>query len=210
MTPTTDLGLSISLSMFELREIDDWDIFLGPPERAGAETGGADQWVVRWREFPWVTFVNEITPASMEYPLSVFNKNSTLKARTKELWITHHGEKHDFKGGCWRNSEGHQQATCLQDMTVRDTSWADMSTLFLSTVGTTCFSLGILSRGATVTRLSLISRGFTDSEERKKEKRGLKWPRSCLGLHSCHRLGRKEGKKKGSDVTNSDFLPEGN
>jgi len=47
MTPTTDLGLSISLSMFELREIDDWDIFLGPPERAGAETGGADQWVVR-------------------------------------------------------------------------------------------------------------------------------------------------------------------
>ena len=45
MTPTTDLGLSIRLSMFELRETGDWDIFLGSPERARAETGGADQWV---------------------------------------------------------------------------------------------------------------------------------------------------------------------
>jgi len=45
MTPTTDLGLSIRLSMFELRETGDWDIFLGPSERARAETGGADQWV---------------------------------------------------------------------------------------------------------------------------------------------------------------------
>ena len=42
MTPTTDLGLSIRLSMFELRETGDWDIFLGPPERARAETSGAD------------------------------------------------------------------------------------------------------------------------------------------------------------------------
>ena len=33
MTPTTDLGLSTRLSMFELRETGDWDIFLGPPER---------------------------------------------------------------------------------------------------------------------------------------------------------------------------------
>jgi len=31
--------------MFELRETGDWDIFLGPPERARAETGGANQWV---------------------------------------------------------------------------------------------------------------------------------------------------------------------
>jgi len=31
--------------MFELRETGDWDIFLGPPERARAKTGGADQWV---------------------------------------------------------------------------------------------------------------------------------------------------------------------
>ena len=42
MTPTTAPGLSIRLSMFELRETGEWDIFLGPPERARAETGGAD------------------------------------------------------------------------------------------------------------------------------------------------------------------------
>ena len=45
MTPTTDLGLSIHLSMFELRETGDWDIFVGPLERARAETGGVNQWV---------------------------------------------------------------------------------------------------------------------------------------------------------------------
>ena len=42
--------------MFELRETGDWDIFLGPPERARA-----------------------VTSASLRYPLSVFNKNSTPK-----------------------------------------------------------------------------------------------------------------------------------
>jgi len=52
MTPTTALGLSIRLSMFKLRETGDWDIFLGPPERARAETGGADQWVFKRRELP--------------------------------------------------------------------------------------------------------------------------------------------------------------
>jgi len=52
MTPTTALGLSIRLSMFELRETGDWDIFIGPPEQARAETGGADQWVLKWRELP--------------------------------------------------------------------------------------------------------------------------------------------------------------
>ena len=31
--------------MFELRETGDRDIFIGPPERARAETGGGDQWV---------------------------------------------------------------------------------------------------------------------------------------------------------------------
>jgi len=36
--------------MFELRETGDWDIFLGPPERARAETGGADLWVLTRRE----------------------------------------------------------------------------------------------------------------------------------------------------------------
>ena len=50
MTPTTALGLSIRLFMFELRETGDWDIFLGPLERAKAETGGADQWVLKRRE----------------------------------------------------------------------------------------------------------------------------------------------------------------
>jgi len=36
MTSTMALGLSIRLSMFELRETGDWDIFLGPPERVRA------------------------------------------------------------------------------------------------------------------------------------------------------------------------------
>ena len=81
MTPTTALGLSIRLSMFELRETGDWDIFLGPPggERARAETGGADQWVLKRRELPGFARVNKVTSASLGYPLSVFNKNSTLK-----------------------------------------------------------------------------------------------------------------------------------
>jgi len=35
------LGLSIRLSMFELRETGDWDIFLGPPKRAPE---GGDWW----------------------------------------------------------------------------------------------------------------------------------------------------------------------
>jgi len=39
MTPTTALGLSMRLSMFELHETG----FLGPPERSRLETGGADQ-----------------------------------------------------------------------------------------------------------------------------------------------------------------------
>jgi len=58
MTLTTDLGLSICLSMFELRETGDWDIFLGPLERAKAETGGADQWVLKRRKFPGFAILN--------------------------------------------------------------------------------------------------------------------------------------------------------
>jgi len=73
MTPTTDLGLSIRLSIFELREIGDWDIFLGSPERARAETCGADQWVLKRRELPGFARVNKLTSASLGYPLSVFN-----------------------------------------------------------------------------------------------------------------------------------------
>jgi len=84
MTPTTDLGLSICLSMFELRETGGWDIFPGPPERARAETARADQWVLKRREFSGFARVNKVTSASLGYPLSVFNKNYTLKQRKKE------------------------------------------------------------------------------------------------------------------------------
>jgi len=75
ITPTTALGLFIRLSMFELRETGDWDIFLCPPERARAETGGADQWVLKRRELPGLARVNKGTSASLGYPLSVFNKH---------------------------------------------------------------------------------------------------------------------------------------
>jgi len=61
-----------------LRETGDWDIFLGPPEGARAETGGADQWVLKRRELPGFARVNKVTFASLGYPLSVFNKNSTV------------------------------------------------------------------------------------------------------------------------------------
>ena len=57
--PHYGLGPSIRLSMFELRETSDWDIFLGPPERARTETGGADQWVLKRRELPGFAIVNE-------------------------------------------------------------------------------------------------------------------------------------------------------
>jgi len=80
MTPTTDLDMSIRVSMFELRETGDWDIFLSPPERAWAETGGADQWVLKRRELPGFARVNIVTAASLGYPPSVFNKKSTLKS----------------------------------------------------------------------------------------------------------------------------------
>jgi len=79
MTSTTDLGLPIRLSMFELRETGDWDIFLGSPERARADTGGVDQWLLNQRELPGFARVNKVTSASVGDPLSVFNKNSTLK-----------------------------------------------------------------------------------------------------------------------------------
>jgi len=50
MTLTTYLGLSIFVSIFELLETGNSDIFLGPPERA--ETGGAEQWLLKRRELP--------------------------------------------------------------------------------------------------------------------------------------------------------------
>ena len=45
--------------MFELRKTGDWDIFLGPLKRARAETGGADQWVLKRRELQGFAIVNE-------------------------------------------------------------------------------------------------------------------------------------------------------
>jgi len=72
-TFTTDLGLSIHLSVFELRETGDWDIFLRPPEQARAQIGGADQWMLKRREFPGFARVNKATSASLGYPLSVLN-----------------------------------------------------------------------------------------------------------------------------------------
>jgi len=70
MTPTTALGLFIRLSIFELRETGDWHIFLGPQEWVRAETGGAG----KQRHCPVLAVFIEITPASLGYPQSVFNK----------------------------------------------------------------------------------------------------------------------------------------
>jgi len=83
MTPTSALGLSIRFFLFELRETGDWDIFLGPPERARA--GGADQWALKRRECSGFARVNKVTSASLGYPLSVFNKSSTLKQTSLSL-----------------------------------------------------------------------------------------------------------------------------
>jgi len=95
MTPTTNLGLSICLSMFELHETGDWDIFIGSPERARAETGGVDQWVLKRRESLGVVRVNQVTSASLRYPLSVLNKNSTVKRVLGILIQTKHARKPD-------------------------------------------------------------------------------------------------------------------
>jgi len=70
MNPTTDWGLSIRVFRFELHETGDWDLFLGPPERARVETGGADQWLLKRK---WFSVVSDITHASLGYPLSVSN-----------------------------------------------------------------------------------------------------------------------------------------
>ena len=81
MNPATALGLSIRLFMFEFRKTGDQDMFLSLPERAKAETGGADQWVLKRRECSGFARVNKVTSASLRYPLSVSNKNSTLKTK---------------------------------------------------------------------------------------------------------------------------------
>jgi len=49
------------------------------PERARAETGGADQRVLKPRECSGFAMVHKVTSAFLGYPLSVFNENSSLK-----------------------------------------------------------------------------------------------------------------------------------
>ena len=77
MTLTTDLGLFIRVSMFE--HVDWW---LGPLPRSHGMGEGRDWW-----SWPMGVIAKGIprgcqglfTPVSLGYPLSVFNKNSTLK-----------------------------------------------------------------------------------------------------------------------------------
>jgi len=88
MTLTTDLGLSIRVSIFE--HVDWW---LGPLPRSPRMGKGGDWW-------SWLMGViakgiprgckGLFTFVSLGYPLSVFNKNSTLKKceneRTVGVW----------------------------------------------------------------------------------------------------------------------------
>ena len=81
--------------MFELLETGDWDIFLGPPERAKAETGGADQWVLKRRELPGFAIVNEKKRPhpwdthhqfSKKTPLTWWQNKNTAKFEENELF----------------------------------------------------------------------------------------------------------------------------
>jgi len=80
--PSYRLGPVHTCVYVRVRETGDWDLFLGPLEWARAETGGADRWVLKRRGFPGVARVNKVTPMSLGYPLSVFNKNSTITRLT--------------------------------------------------------------------------------------------------------------------------------
>jgi len=77
------------------------EIFLVPLERARAETGGADQWALKRRECSGFARVNKVTSASLGYPLSVFNKNCTLKnmSQTKKKTIVslQHAMRHSSR-----------------------------------------------------------------------------------------------------------------
>ena len=69
-----NLGLFIRVSMYsELRETGDWGIFLGPPEWASAESGGADQLVWKRRKLPGFARVKKNNFHISGIPLSVFN-----------------------------------------------------------------------------------------------------------------------------------------
>jgi len=69
------------------RETADWDLSLGPMEWVRAETGTAYRGVLWRREFSGVARVNKVTPVSLGYPLSVFNKHSTLKGSRSKICV---------------------------------------------------------------------------------------------------------------------------
>ena len=109
MIPTTALGLSIRLSMFELRETGD----RGHLPRSPGTGEGGDWWSwpmgVKAKGTPrgchreW-----NKTPASLWYPQSVFNKNSTLNSTHIGLprAILFH-QKVDLSEGCFGCHKGH-------------------------------------------------------------------------------------------------------
>jgi len=74
--------------MFELRETGDWDIFLGPPERARAETSEADQWVLKRRELPGFAIVNGKNARISGIPIISFQ--SKLYSQTWGLFLSEH------------------------------------------------------------------------------------------------------------------------
>jgi len=80
ITPYTELGLSIRLSILELHQTGDWNFSLGPSRRVRANTGGADQWMLlNWRTLSRSAIVYRITSTSLEYLPSVFNEHPTLE-----------------------------------------------------------------------------------------------------------------------------------
>jgi len=60
-------------------------------ERESRKTHKTNQWVTKRRELPGFAGVNKVTSASLGYPLSVFNKNSTRKKVTHTVT----GDFHD-------------------------------------------------------------------------------------------------------------------
>jgi len=100
--------------MFELHETGDWDILPCPPERARAETGGADQWVFKRRKCSGFVRVNKVTSASLGYPLSVFNKNSTLKKKEESIAVEGATGTTGYEPIHYQSSPSYQKTTIFQ------------------------------------------------------------------------------------------------
>jgi len=96
MTPTTALGLSIRLFMFEIRETGDSDIYLGPPERVRAETGGADHWVLKRRELLGFAIVNE---KKRPHPWETYHQFSIKTLLSKQHTRINKRKQHTLPGG---------------------------------------------------------------------------------------------------------------